>query len=253
MSLLLPALVGVLLTLVPRPLSRARWAQRRPREAAVVWVVYALVTAYLLLLALALAVGSLWPAGLFLLWMLVRLTQTVRGLRRSQRRHQEALALVADYDPLLRVHVLNDDRPLAYCLPNGARPMVVVTRGALELADSAEMRAILAHERCHARNRHDLLVTGFLAWQRIFPFVPSCRAAAEAVGAVTEAWADDQAAAEVSHAVTLRAIMRLGSGVPGGLDHLGWEPDPATLSRVRRLMGQMAEGRLSPGPALTGR
>nr|WP_269330312.1 M56 family metallopeptidase [Kineosporia babensis] len=151
--------------------------------------------------------------------------------------------MVAIYDPELRVHVVDDDRALAYCLPNGAQPMVVVTRGCLELADDAELRAILAHERSHAQNRHDLLVTGFLAWQRIFPFLPTSRVAADAVCAVTEAWADDAAAAHVSHDVTLRAIMRLGSGVPGGLDGVGWQPDPATMARVRRLLDQMPERR----------
>nr|WP_269329819.1 M48 family metalloprotease [Kineosporia babensis] len=151
--------------------------------------------------------------------------------------------MVAIYDPELRVHIIDDDRALAYCLPNGSQPMVVVTRGCLELADDTELRAILAHERSHAQNRHDLLVAGFLAWQRIFPFVPSCRVAAAAVGAATEAWADDEAAAHVSHDVTLRAIMRLGSGVPGGLDGVGWEPDAATLARVRRLLSQMPESR----------
>nr|WP_269328194.1 M56 family metallopeptidase [Kineosporia mesophila] len=171
--------------------------------------------------------------------MIGRLVHTVLTLRRTQRRHQEMLAMVAEWDPGRRVHVIDDDRALAYCLPNGAAPMVVVTRGCLELADDAELRAILAHERSHARNRHDLLVAGFLAWQRILPFVPSCRLAADAVGAATEAWADDAAVAAVSHDVTLRAIIRMGSG---GADGPVWDPDPPTLRRIRRLLDQM------PGP-----
>ncbi|MBT0773965.1 M56 family metallopeptidase [Kineosporia sp. J2-2] len=237
----LPLIVVALLWPVPHLLSRARWTSRAPRAAAITWVVYALVTAYTLLLIPALSADSWLIAGLLLAWMLGRLAHTVLSLRRAQRRHLDALAVIAVYDPELRVYIVDDERPLAYCVPDGARPKVVVTRGCLELADDTELRAILAHERSHAHNRHDLLVTGFLAWRRILPFVPSGRTAAEAVHAITEAWADDAAAAQVSHAVTLRAIIRLGSGMPGGLDHLGWEPDPATLARVRRLLGRMPD------------
>lgn len=240
--LMLLAVVGLIWP-VPWLLSRARWTARSPRAATLAWVVYALVTAYTLLLALAFSTDSWLVVTLMLAWMLGRLAHTVFSLRRSQRRHQEALAMVAVYDPELRVHIVDDDRALAYCLPNGSQPMVVVTRGCLELADDAELAAILAHERAHAEHRHDLLVTGFLAWQRILPFAPSGRLAAQAIGAATEAWADDVAAAEVSHAVTLRAIMRLGTGVPGGMDGLGWQPDPATLARMRRLLDRIPESR----------
>lgn len=244
--ILMPLAVVALIWPAPWFLARARWTGRAPRAAAAAWVGYALLTACTLLLTLAFSADSWLIAGLVLAWMLGRLAQTVFSLRRSQRRHHQALAMVAVYDPDLRVHVVDDDRALAYCMPNGASPMVVVTRGCLELADDDELAAILAHERSHAHNRHDLLVTGFLAWQRILPFVPSGRLAAEAVGAATEAWADDAAAAEVSHAVTLRAIMRLGTGRPGGGDPLGWQPDPATLVRMRRLLERMPERRPLP-------
>lgn len=239
--------VIALLWPVPHLLSSSRWPTRRPRLGAAVWVIYALGTAAALLLTLALSAGSLIVAGLLLAWMLGRLAHTVLSLSRLRRRHQDALALVSVYDPVLNIHVVDDDRALAYCLPSGPEPMVVVTRGCLEIADDAELSAILAHERSHARNRHHVLITGFVAWQRILPFVPSSRAAARAVGAVTEAWADDCAAREISPAVTLRAIVRLGSGMPGGVDALGWEPDAETLERVRRLLDRLPDRRRFAG------
>jgi bla regulator protein blaR1 len=67
--------------------------------------------------------------------------------RRRRARHDETLALVGRPGPVPGLVVLDDDRPLVYCLPG--RDRVVITTGALNRLDNAQLQAVLAHERRH--------------------------------------------------------------------------------------------------------
>ena len=51
--------------------------------------------------------------------------------------------------------VIDDDRPLAFCA-GLLHPRVYVSRGALGMLGEAELSAVLAHERHHARRRDPL-------------------------------------------------------------------------------------------------
>ena len=76
--------------------------------------------------------------------------------RRRRARHDETLALVGRPGPIPGMVVLDDDRPLVYCLPS--RDRVVVTSGALGRLDQAQLQAVLAHERAHLSARHHLVI-----------------------------------------------------------------------------------------------
>lgn len=89
------------------------------------------------------------------------------------------------------VHIADSDRPYAVTLP-GRAGQVVISTALMELLDDDEQRIVLAHERAHARYRHDrYLLTAELA----AAVLPPLRALANRVSYSVERWADEAAAA----------------------------------------------------------
>ncbi|MEV0328447.1 M56 family metallopeptidase [Micromonospora echinospora] len=163
--------------------------------------------------------------------------RSILGTVRAQRRHRELLALVARDDPAAPgALVLDHPCAAAYCLP-GMRPRVVVSAGTLDLLDHAELAAVLAHERAHAQERHDLVLLPFTALCRALPWFGWVRAAHERVALLVEMRADDkarQAHAEAPLAGALRRFAAAGNRVtPAGALGLG---DRDLDLRVRRLL-----------------
>ena len=109
-------------------------------------------------------------AGLALLallcWVLVAASVAAVQARRRQR---ALLTLLAHGDPKVPGALVVDyPTAAAYCLP-GLRSKIVVSVGALELLGRGELAAVLAHERAHLRERHDLVLLPFTALRRAFP------------------------------------------------------------------------------------
>ncbi len=133
-------------------------------------------------------------AGLVLLmllcWVLVAASAAVLRARRRQR---ELLSLLAHGDPKVPgALVLDHPAAAAYCVP-GLRSRIVISAGTLELLDQAELAAVLAHERAHLRERHDLVLLPFTALLRVFRWSAVARRAEGAVALLVEMLADDHA------------------------------------------------------------
>lgn len=215
----------------------------------------------LLLFAADLASGHLPPemsparlglVGLGLVVAAVLLGATGRSLLsalRVRRRHRDLLNLLARDDPAAPgALVLDHPIAAAYCLP-GVRPRVVVSAGALSLLDSAQLAAVLSHERAHADERHDLVLLPFTALCRAVPRIGWVRAAYEAVTLLVEMRADDKARRLHADGSLVSALLRfatVGSRITpagalgiapsiadGALPHL---PDSQLEARVRRLL-----------------
>ncbi|MCH0540899.1 M56 family metallopeptidase [Streptomyces sp. MUM 203J] len=104
------------------------------------------------------------------------------------------------------VVVLPDDTPYAYALPKGlrGRDQVVVTTGLLDELDSAERRALFAHERAHLTGRHHRFLLAVRLAARANPFLRPLRTA---VTYTAERWADEDAATRVgSRRLVARAV-----------------------------------------------
>jgi Zn-dependent protease with chaperone function len=276
-------------------LAAARWPQRSPAAAIVLWQAMGLgwgLAAIGTLAALgtdrggsgfgvagdALAVlaravhdlvGEATPPGLLaalrllclaasaallalLCWVLMAASGAVL---RDRRRHRALLTLLAHGDPKVPgALVVDHPAAAAYCVP-GLRSRIVISAGALDLLDQAELAAVLAHERAHARERHDLVLLPFTALCRAFPWSWSAQRAYAAVALLIEMLADDHALRHRPARELVTALIRVGAAGPAGtpagaLAMAGGRPaESGVCARVERLLAP-APGLSAPALAL---
>lgn len=242
------AVLGVVLAEpASRALAAARWPARDPVGALLLWqavglagglavvgacVVYALAPLGDTLPAAALALTAavradppgvpLDPPHLLALVLAVLLAlrllgvlaaTTVRTLR-TRRRHRDLLDLLGTPWPdAPAARVLDHPVPVAYCLP-GRRARLVVSAGVLDTLAPAGVRAVLAHERAHLRERHDLVVLPFVAWGATAPFVRGMVRAQLAVAALIEMRADDVAVTRADRGELAAALRTMDGAAP---------------------------------------
>jgi len=151
-------------------------------------------------------------AGLALLaslcWVLVAASVAALQARRRQR---ALLTLLAPGDPKVPGALVVDyPTAAAYCLP-GLRSQIVVSVGTLRLLGRGELAAVLAHERAHLRERHDLVLLPFTALRRAFPRSSTCTDAHRAVALLVEMLADDRALRGRPARELVSALVRFGT------------------------------------------
>lgn len=119
------------------------------------------------------------PAALLIMWgtmRAVRLLCQHRALRLAESRP---------------IHISHSHKPYAVTLP-GPAGQIVMSTAMVALLDEDEQRIVVAHERAHARYRHDrYLLTAELA----AAMLPPLRALSKRVNYSIERWADEAAAA----------------------------------------------------------
>ena len=229
---------------VSRALADARWPARDPVGALLVWQAVGLVGGLALVGAGAVyglaplgpdlrsaltvlgadpgAVLDVGPSHLLGLalgiglvcWLLGVMAATTLRTLRARRRHCDLLDVLATPWPAVPgAHVLDHSAPVAYCLP-GRRSRLVLSVGTLRALDPAQVVAVLAHERAHLRERHDLVVLPFVAWGATAPFVQGMVRAQIAVAALVEMRADDVAGAHTRPAELACALRTVGGAAP---------------------------------------
>ena len=147
-----------------------------------------------------------------LCWVLIAAAGAVL---RDRRRHRALLSLLAHGDPKVPgALVVDHPAAAAYCVP-GLRSRIVISAGALDLLDQAELAAVLAHERAHLRERHDLVLLPFTALARAFPWSVLVQRSYASVALLVEMLADDHAARQRPARELVTALIRVGSaGLP---------------------------------------
>jgi Zn-dependent protease with chaperone function len=177
-------------------------------------------------------------AGLALLaslcWVLIAASVAVLQARRRQR---ALLTLLAHGDPKVPGALVVDyPSAAAYCLP-GLRSQIVVSVGTLRLLGNGELAAVLAHERAHLRERHDLVLLPFTALRRAFPRSATCTGAHRAVALLVEMLADDHALRARPARELVSALVRFGTAdtcpAPPGALAVG---EGEVAARVARLL-----------------
>jgi Zn-dependent protease with chaperone function len=249
-------------------LARATWPERAPRAAIALWQALGVAEALAAVGAgLALAVSTLHRglvAGTIALLagatrgrplavpgmdeafgltlaatvvavLVVGMVLTALRSVSARRRHRILLDLVARQSELAPGAMLLDDpRAAAYCLP-GVRSRIVVSAGALDLLDDSELAAVLAHERGHVHERHDLVLLPFASMIEMLEWMPYVRRAPAAVAGLLEMAADDYAARTHHPRVLASALVHMSGS--GGVPACALAAAAgSTSSRVRRLV-----------------
>ncbi|ANY09106.1 M56 family metallopeptidase [Pseudonocardia sp. HH130630-07] len=186
-------------------------------------------------------VGALLIAvGVLARLLAVLLVTTARTLR-ARRRHRDLLDILATPWPhAAGTRVLDHPVPVAYCLP-GRSSRLVVSAGVLDALDTPGVVAVLAHERAHLRERHDLVVLPFVAWGATAPFVRGMVCAQLAVARLIEMRADDVARRLCDPTELVTALKAVGGSAPAAvlssftaalearIDRIGNPPPPLPL------------------------
>jgi len=196
-------------------------------------------------------------AGLVLLlllcWVLLAASAAVL---RGRQRQRALLSLLAHGDPKVPGALVVDyPAAAAYCLP-GLRSAIVFSSGTLELLDQAELAAVLAHERAHLRERHDLVLLPFTALLRAFRWSAVAREAHRAVALLVEMHADDRVLRHRSARELATALLRVGAAgggqaPAGALAASGAGLESEVAARVTRLL-KPAPGLSAPALVLVG-
>jgi beta-lactamase regulating signal transducer with metallopeptidase domain len=160
---------------------------------------------------------------------------------RTRRRHRALLELLGRGDPKVPgALVVDHPAAAAYCLP-GRRSRIVVSAGTLDLLDQAELAAVLAHERAHIRERHDLVLLPFTALCRAFPRAGLTAQAHQSVALLVEMLADDRARQSRPARELATALLRFGvagaQAPPSGALAAGYPSGQGEVAtRVERLL-----------------
>jgi Peptidase family M48 len=260
-ALLLGALGLTLSLVVPGLLAAARWPDRAPAAAVLLWqaiTLAAVLSALGVVLAapeeltraagsgrpvtVAALIGALLVAATILLRLLVCLAGVTKRSRERRGRHRLLVDLLdraerrQEFDAG-HLRVLDGALPLAYCVP-GREPRVVLSDGVLRVLDREQIDAVLAHEQTHLRHRHEWVMESFTAFYRAVPAPLRSRQPLDAVHLLLEMVADDAARRRSGPAPLMAALARLTDAVPlaegpGGATPTG----DARRRRLARLTG----------------
>ncbi len=160
---------------------------------------------------ISLIAGTLLLA--LLCWVLV---DAIAAVFRARHRQRALLQLLAHHDPKVPgALVVDHPAAAAYCVP-GRRSAIVISAGALDLLDQAELAAVIAHERAHLRARHDLVLLPFTALLRAFRWSEAAQEANRAVALLVEMMADDRAGRRLPARELATALLRVGTSGGGG-------------------------------------
>ncbi|MFC6880006.1 MULTISPECIES: M56 family metallopeptidase [Actinomadura] len=250
-------------------LSRARWTWRTPRTGIALWQALGLgwgIATIGTLLGLALLpyqkgiagglpglladqAGRLGAAHMAALLAAVSLTAVLLAMLmyavlrvvRARHRHRALLALVSRRDSAVPgTLVLDHPAAAAYCVPGVRSSKVVVSAGTLALLDPAELAAVLAHERAHARERHDLVLLPFTSLRQVFPQFRLVGRCLDAVELLIEMAADDRARRDRPPRELATALLRFAAArpaaVPSGTLGVASHDDIPVMARVNRLL-----------------
>ncbi len=153
-------------------------------------------------LTLAADVGVVLAGGMVLTsWKIIR----------ARARHRELLDLVsAPTDRAPGAVLLDHPQAAAYYLP-GFRPRIVLSAGALGVLQNDELSAVVAHERGHLHERHDLVMLPFASMLPLLRWMPYVGRAPRAAATLVEMAADDFATRANEPHLLASALVHLAS------------------------------------------
>jgi len=270
-ALVLFAYALLLAVVVPPLLRGASWADRAPRLAIATWQalsVAVLASATMAGLALTVptvqvssdlaallracvmalrqqyaspggaavgATGAVLALGIVarVIWSL---GGAVRRIDRERARHRRVLDMVGRHDRHRGIVILDCEDPAVYCLPGRRRRTVVTTAALLALGED-QLDAVLAHERAHLTERHDLILTLSRAFETAFAGLKVFRYAASETARLVELRADDVASDRTDRLTVAAALLAVTSKTSPSMPSMALAAGGSgTGARVRRLI-----------------
>jgi Zn-dependent protease with chaperone function len=148
-------------------------------------------------------------------------------------RHAQTARLVGHPEPALGAVLVEHPEPVAYCVA-GRHPTVILSTGALQALDPAQLAAVLAHERAHLTGRHHRLLALARIGSLVLPFLPLMRDADAQVARLVEMHADDAAAraSDPRSLATALVVLATGASPAPGLAAAATD----SVQRIRRLL-----------------
>lgn len=163
-------------------------------------------------------------------WMTVRVTRTLGRMREQTFAHADAVRLVGRRTDG-GVVVIDAEERAAYCVA-GRPSAIVVTTAALAALDSAQLAAVLAHERAHLDGNHASIVAGVRSLAALFPHVALFTTGVTHVSTLLEMCADDVAVRRHGRQPLLAGLVALTGANP---PHVMAAASVAVVRRARRL------------------
>jgi Zn-dependent protease with chaperone function len=159
----------------------------------------------------------------------------------QRRHHRDALGFVTHpSQDFPDVRLIDHPVPIVYCLPERER-QIVMSSGALDRLDAAQLHAALSHERAHLHKRHHLILTLADAAGTALAWLPSFRMARDHMPPLAEMVADDEAAQNTAPDVVAAALRKLViSPCPAGGLAAGPTDRSVLAQRLARLEGGTA-------------
>jgi Zn-dependent protease with chaperone function len=176
-----------------------------------------------------------------------RVAMALGRARTHTHQHCRTARLVADRIPGPGGSIVLDTAErTVYCVA-GRPPTIVVTRGALDALDDAQLAAVLAHERAHLSGRHHLLIAASRSVAMVLPRLRLFEAGAAAIGRLVEMRADDVAVRRHPGPTLVAALLALagvgplpgaalaasGVGIADRVERLLSPPDSRLVTPVR--------------------
>jgi len=135
----------------------------------------------------------------------------LRAAGRQALKHAQTARLVGRPEPALGAVLVEHSEPVAYCVA-GRHPTVILSTGALQELDPAQLAAVLAHERAHLTGRHHRLLALARIGSLVLPVLPLMRDADAQVARLVEMHADDAAARASDPRALATALVVLAAG-----------------------------------------
>ncbi|MGH2954214.1 MAG: M56 family metallopeptidase [Solirubrobacterales bacterium] len=195
------------------------------------------------------ALLTLGATGLATVSLALGLRSAVRQVRAS-RRYLAALPVAAEGVRIADepCRVIDSAAPTAFCA-GYLRPRMYLSRGALERLDPDELRAVVAHERHHARRRDPLRLLVARALAAALFFIPLLRRISERYEAIGELAADEAAVRDLERRGPLAsALLKFGEAGPRSAPVVAIAPE-----RVDHLIGDPEAGQWRLPGSLAGR
>tara|TARA_Y100000815_G_scaffold72883_1_gene61696 strand:- start:11066 stop:11914 length:849 start_codon:yes stop_codon:yes gene_type:complete len=156
--------------------------------------------------------------------------------RRDREKRAATFSLIGEPDATTGAWVVPCPLPYAFCI-GGRHRRIVLTSGLFDVLNSDQIRAVLAHERAHLRQRHHTaLALSRALYRTLLPLFPRFRHAMDHANLLMELSADDSARRAVGSTPLLEALRKLSTGtaMPGTLAANGADVE----LRMARLAGQ---------------